>query len=117
MSEWKVKIGKGVSQFRNNQAALKAAFDKGEGTIRIGDGPPLVIGKDVHLAEPYVYDPMAEALSEYYDWLERNADAPCTCGHEYRRHLADLTACADCVEQEPVHLRCDGFNLDRTELA
>lgn len=61
-------------------------------------------------------DPTATALAAFRAWLDRNGDIPCTCGHAYRWHLADLSGCADCVALEPVHSRCTGWNLDRAAM-
>lgn len=55
-----------------------------------------------------------ETVAHFQDWLSRNGDAPCTCGHPLRRHRADFDSCAECDTWEPVHLRCKGFDLDRT---
>jgi hypothetical protein len=67
-------------------------------------------------AEPAVRpsaDELAANLAAFKAWLTRNGDMPCTCGHAYRWHLADLSSCGDCNAYEPVHLRCTGFDLDR----
>jgi hypothetical protein len=53
----------------------------------------------------------ADRFTEFRQWLERNGDAPCSCGHLLRAHLVDLSACPDCNTYEPVHLRCEGFHL------
>lgn len=57
-----------------------------------------------------------DGLEWHRAWLARpgNGDAPCTCGHPYARHYADLNGCSWCHEFEPVHLRCAGFNIDRS---
>lgn len=70
-------------------------------------------------AEPAVRpsaDELAANLAAFKAWLSRNGDAPCTCGHAYRWHLADLSSCGDCNAYEPVHLRCTGFDLDRARV-
>lgn len=63
-------------------------------------------------AKPFTIDP----LDAYRMWLEApgNGDALCTCGHQYRAHLADLSGCSACTKWEPPSHACAGFNLDRS---
>jgi hypothetical protein len=55
-----------------------------------------------------------EEFAETKKWIAQNAHFLCTCGHTFGRHYMDLDSCADCDQLEPVHLRCDGFRLDRS---
>ncbi len=48
-------------------------------------------------------------IADFKEWLSRpgNGTALCTCGHQLKVHLVDLTACGECWCAD-----CKGFNLD-----